>query len=158
MSWREIELVWTETEHEWNNLGHVVKNVDLPDDDFYAKNVYIWKGVELGNVVDETVATVQNAIDFIDNPELLIGFALTVSALNLFPVYVKRIEEDDDAEKFLSLVKKVKGQYFFIASELAEHLDIKYLIEHFIKLKILKRDGNKLVVQGKILNRVHIKN
>jgi len=157
MSWRDIELIWSDTEHEWNELGTIISSVELGDDEFYAKNVYIWRGVDMGKFVDEGVSLIQNLGEFSQSPSVVAGLFITVASLNLFPVFIERIQEDEHAEQFLKLVKKYEGQHYFLESELSKFPEIDYLIDHFIQLKLLRRSEEKLIVEGKVLNRVHVR-
>lgn len=155
--WKNKTIVWLDTDHQWNEFGTEISDTKISADTFDAKGIYIWKSKELDEFIEDGISLFESLNDTITDPNMTSGFFLVVSVLCLLPLDRQIIESDEDAKQFLSLVYKEKGEHYLLESELDKFPQLDCLIEHFIDLKLLARENDKLVVQGKILNRVHIK-
>jgi len=157
--WKNKTIIWVETKHQWDLFGKEVSksDVDIDMEQFDAKGIYIWKSKKLDEFIDDGISLFERNYDVFIDPNIVSGFFVAISVICLAPLEVKIIQDDDQAKQFLNLVIKEKGQHYLLESELNRFPKIESLIEHFIDLKLLARKDDKLIVQGKILNRVHIK-
>lgn len=156
MSWHDKKFVWLETDHPLDHLGHLSDLDQLPSDVFDAKQIYILKERSLPEFIEGLISMSDKFTDVIVDLNLISGLALTISVLCLVPLEIQSIEDDEHAKKFLSLLKIKEGQHYFIETDLNSNPEIKYLVNHFVELGLLKRTGEKLLIQGKVLNRIHL--
>ena len=155
--WKNKKLIWVKTNHQWDLFGKEISKSDIDIEQFDAKGIYIWKSKKLNEFIDDGISLFERNYDTFIDPNIVSGFFVAISIICLAPLEVKIIEDDEQAKQFLNLVKKKKGQHYLLESDLKKFPEIESLIEHFIELKLLVRENDKLIVQGKILNRVHIK-
>lgn len=155
--WKNKVITWVETDHQWDSFGEAFSNTGIGLENFDAKGIYIWKKKKLDEFIDDGISLFEHINDVFIDPNIVSGFFIAISVVCLAPLEVKIIQDDEQAMQFLNLVIKEKGQHYLLESELKKFPQIETLIEHFIDLKLLVREGGKLIVQGKILNRVHIK-
>lgn len=155
--WQDEVVIWETTEHEWDGFGYETK-VNFDDDPMYAKLLATWKKQTLGAFVRNLTTVFVSANKYIEDQNIVTGLALVLTALNLFPVNLKLIWDDEHAQKFLKLLHEDEaGDQYFYRKELESVGEIQDLIQYFISKNILSNDGDRLVIKGKVLNRAHIK-
>lgn len=156
--WQDKEIIWQQTNHAWDNFGTETK-VNFDDDPSYAKVLATWKKQSLGDFVKKITAAFLSIYRFAEDQNAITSLALVLAGANLFPVHLKIVQEDKQAEQFLALLhENDDGDQYFIRSELETVSNVAPLIDYFIEQNLLlQKDGN-LIVQGKVLNRAHIKN
>lgn len=160
--WEEKIIVWEKTNHLWDDLGDISSYTpDNNDDPMYAKLLLTWKQQTLGGLVRGVLKAIKGGLKaskFIEDDSFLIGFTLILVVTNLFPMDLNLIQDDDKAEVFLKLLKEdEEGVQYFIREELNNYGEISFIIDYFLEREILEELGNKLIVKGRVLNRVHIK-
>lgn len=158
MSWKKQILIWESTEHSWDEFGIKTVAPEFDHDPLHAKPLVIWKELSLGEVVKRVADAASNGIDYIQDPDAFAGFLLAVSALNLFPLHIKIVEEDEHANKFIRLVHDENGEEFFLASDIEASPELEHLVKYFVEKGLLVHANEKLIIQGKVLNRAFLKN
>lgn len=159
--WKNEVLVWEDTTHKWNEFGTVTTVEDYENNDLYAKGIIIWKKSTLWDFVTKIVATFEVGNEFIEDKTILTGFALSIATVSLFPFKIKIIKDDEIANKFLSLIKREKAQYFILKkdfenSEFGEIESLKLLINDFVENDILLDVTDRYIINGKVLNGSHL--
>lgn len=155
--WKDEIILWQDTEHHWNSFGTQSSAPELLSAPLYAKGLVIWKQTTLGELVKKGIESFEVTTEFLSDTNIITGFFLAVTAINLFPFHIKVVKEDEHADAFISLLHTDdEGRQFFIKNELTFHKDIKNLIEYFVKNELLIDENEKLFVKGKVLNRAHI--
>lgn len=156
--WQDKILIWQSTDHSWDDFGEKTQIDDSDDDDpLYAKVLTTWKKIELVDFIKRILVAASSAYKFNEEPSITTSFALVVAALNLFPLDIKYVKEDELAKKFLELIHETDdGDEYFLQQELNQYIEIKPLIDYFTAKNLLKRTGDKIIIQGKVLNRSHL--
>lgn len=156
--WKNKVILWEETDHEWSSFGTESLEPELQIDPLYAKGLFVWKEVTLGEFVEKGIEAIEATNECFEDINIATGFFLAVATINLFPVHIKIVKEDKYADKFLSLLKiDEQGKQFFIKKELLAHQDLDTLVKYFIENNLISEEGEKLFIKGKVLNRAHIK-
>lgn len=151
----DIEIIWLETNHQWDGYGEVSKGPEL-DDDLHAKGIVIWKKQSLNTLVEKISRAVKAGIKYSVDENTLAGLILTMTVVNLLPLYVKIIKDDAAAALFLRLLKSDDdGSQFFEKQDLSEPQGLVEVIEYFVNVGVLERRSDRLYVAGKVLNRSH---
>ena len=158
MSWQEQTLVWEQSQHSWSDFGITTPSPPKFDDDtLHAKPLVVWKEQSLGEIIKKISDAISAGVETIQDPDSFSGFLLAVAAINLFPLHIKIVWEDEHARLFLDLLHEEDGFEFLLKSELETVPDIEHLIKYFEKNKIVKTLGDRIVIQGKVLNRAFLK-
>ena len=158
--WKDKNLIWEETSHNWNKLGEITTSPKA-DNDLYAKGIIIWRKVSLSEFIEKVVSIFDATGEYIEDKTILTGFILSITAVSLFPFQVKIIKDDDVANKFLALIHRDKAQYFILKKDFKESdfgkiKSLKLLIDDFIKNGVLLETDDKYVIKGKVLNGAHL--
>lgn len=154
--WQDKELIWQQTNHAWDGFG-TETSLDFDDDPMYAKVLATWKKQTLGEFVKRLTTAFVSLYRFSEDQNLITSLALALAGANLIPVHLKFVKEDEQAEKFLALLHEdSEGEQYFFRSELEAAGGISSLIDYFIQQNLLVQMGERLIVQGKVLNRAHI--
>jgi len=155
--WQDKEIIWQQTDHAWDAFG-TETTLRFYDDPAYARVLATWKKQTLGDFVEKVTTAFMAIYGFAEDQNLITSLALVLAGVNLFPVHLKYIKEDKQAEQFLALLhENEEGDQYFLRSELEKVGDISALIDYFIQNNLLVQSGDRLVVQGKVLNRAHMK-
>ncbi len=155
--WQDKEIIWEQTDHAWDAFG-VETSLSFDDDPAYAKVLATWKKQTLGDFVKNITEAFMALYCFAEDQNLITSLALALAGANLFPVHLKYIKEDRQAEQFLTMLHEdEEGDQYFLRRELEKVGDISVLIDYFIQNNLLVQRNARLVVQGKVLNRAHIK-
>ncbi len=159
MNWKDAIITWEETEHPLDAFGVVTDapSPDFDDDPLYARPLAIWRNQSLEEIVEKTADAAAEGFEHVNDPESASGFVLAVVVLNLIPVHVKIVHENEHAFRFLELLKSDDAEDYFLRSDLDNTPEIKHLIEYFLKHDLLRADGDKLVVQGRVLKAAFLK-
>lgn len=157
MSWNDKVIVWEETEHEWDQFGEISEAPFQDIENLNAKTLIVWKELTLSTLVKDISKVCKALYKFSENPDWLEGFVLAVTSLNLIPLNINLIWKDEHAKQFLDLLHKDKGEQYFIRADFSKFQDIEYLLEYYIERGILIECEDRLYVQGRVLNRSHIK-
>lgn len=154
--WENEVILWEKTEHSWNNFG-TETSINVADDPLYAKFLVTWKKQTLGEFIKKLTMTAIGVTRFAEDQNIATGLTLAMTAINLFPVNLKLVKEDEYANKFLELLHEDEGgQQYFDRKEIEDVGEVSSLIDYFIEQKIIKEKGNQLIVNGRVLNRAHI--
>ncbi len=156
MTWKDRKLVWVETDHPLDDLGQRCNDSELFSDLFDAKQLYILKERSLPEFIDGIISMSDKFTDVAIDLNIISGLALTISVLCLIPLEVQTIEDDEHASKFLELLKTENGEQFWLMEELEQYDNLDYLVDHFSELGLVKKNDGKVVLRGKVLNRVHL--
>jgi len=157
MSWQNKEINWEKTEHPWDGFGDPGKSAHV-DQDLDAKVLAIWRRQELGEIVEKIMDAASAAAEYTDDPELASGFALAIAAVNLFPLHLKVIKEDEHATAFLKLLHDDnEGNQYFLKSELKITRELDWLVSYFLQCGVLTEQSDRFIVNGRVLNRAHIR-
>lgn len=155
--WQDKEVIWEQTDHAWDAFG-TETILSFDDDPAYARVLAIWKRQTLGDFVKKITVAFMAIYRFAEDQNLTTSFVLALAAANLFPVNLKYIKDDKQAEQFLEMLQEdEEGDQYFLRSELEKVGDISDLIDYFIQNNLIVQRDDRLVVQGKVLNRAHIK-
>lgn len=154
--WQDLEIVWQKTNHDWDCFGEET-TIYFDDDPLYATVLTTWKKQTLGDFIRKVAGAVVSAYRLLEEQNTINALALVIAGANLFPLNLKLIKDDQQAAQFLNLLHEDdEGEQFFIRSEIENMGNLTPLIDYFIKESLLIQKGDLLIVQGKVLNRVHI--
>lgn len=154
--WQDKKIIWEQTDHAWDAFG-IETSITFNDDPAYAKVLATWKKQTLGGFVKNITEAFIALYGFTESQNLTTSLTLALAGANLFPVHLKYIKEDKQAEQFLTMLhENEEGDQYFLRSELDKVGDISDLIDYFIQNNLLVQSSDRLVVQGKVLNRAHI--
>ena len=156
--WKNEIIIWEQTKHDWNDFGNRIE-VNFDDDPMYAKVLAIWKEQTLGEFIKMIGTFFVNSNRFMEDQNITSGLILALTIINLLPINLKLVWDDEHAEQFLRLLHEDDdtGDQYFIKDDLLSVGDIDFLIEYFISQNILEEIENRLIVKGKVLNRVHLR-
>ncbi|MGA4604215.1 hypothetical protein [Pseudoalteromonas maricaloris] len=160
MMWKNQVLCWEETKHSWDDLGNdVTYNPIEKDDPLYAKVLVTWKEQTLEKLISGIIKSAlagYKASEKIESIEMLTGFTLAVSAINLFPFNLKIIKQDEYADKYLSLINEDEsGEQFLLKSDV--DFEIDFIIDYFMECGVMKEVDDRYFINGRVLNRSHLK-
>ena len=156
--WANETILWEDSEHPWNQFGAETSAPDTDDNTLHAKGLIIWKKSTFSDFVEKILAAFDATNEYLEDINIITGFSLVVTTANLFPLHLKIVKEDEAAEKFLSLLHSEKGQQFFLKNELDSLNSLNELIAYFIQKSLLTDANDRYIINGKVLNRSHIKN
>lgn len=154
---RSITLQWSDdSDHEWNDFGVIENEAHSLDDDLHAKNIYIWRRQSLDDIIENVIDAAYASVDMYGDSDIINTFAFVVSLSNLIPIHIKRVESDDLANSFISLIKTIDKKQVIYQDDLKQYHEIRPLIEYFIKKDVLELVEDKYLIKGSVLNNVSI--
>lgn len=161
MNWKNKVLVWESTEHEWNNFGEITSLKIEDEDDLYVRGIVTWKKTTIGDFITKVIALAGSTEEFFKEQNILSGFAVVITAASLFPFNINIIKDDNDANKFLSLLHRDKeNQYILKAefknSDFGDLKSINILISSLVSNNVLLDIDDRYIINGKILNGAHL--
>lgn len=149
----QADLFWIAADHEWDDFGTTTEiPPELEDDDLYARPLVIWKKISFIDFVQRLVRFAYKAEKFGSNPDVIFGAALAISALNLFPMSIKIVMENEHAAAFVNLIcESDDGDQYLREDDLEDFPEVSPLIDFYVQKKLLLRKDGCLFVQGKVL-------
>ncbi len=162
--WKNKVIMWEDSPQSiWNDFGKVVTidNEIINEDELYAKGILLWRKTTLEEFVKKIISFFEYGNDFLEDKNILTGFMLAISTISIIPLHIEIIKDDEVADKFLSLIKREKTQYYFSKedlqnSEFSKINSINILISKLIKKDILDETEDKYYIKGKVLTNIHI--
>ena len=159
--WQDKVVIWEETDYIWDNFGETTSAPNIDEDDLYAKGIIIWKQTTLKDFIENSLSIIESIQDYSEDKNILTSVMLVFAVANLFPFHIKIIQDDDIANNFLSLLHKEKGEQYILKKEFQDSdfgsmESLKLLIDSLIDNDILTETSDKYVINGTVLNGVHI--
>lgn len=157
MTWRNLEVCWIETDHQFDSLGEVMVNQSEIPNEMLAQGIVVWKKISLADFVEKIGKLVFGIDKFARNKDFLSAAILTFSIISLLPFHLKIIRNDEIALRFINLFSEDDdGKQFIRESDLKDYEDIIPLIEYFVEQNLLEKKDERYIVLGRVLKGVKI--
>lgn len=160
--WKNEILIWEDTPNsKWNEFGKITEIDDMYDDDLYAKGVAIWRKATLGEIIDNTMSLFESGMNFLEDRNFLTSVMLTITVISSIPLHIEIIQDDDVADKFLSLITNEESKYYISKekldkSEFSKIESLNLLLSDLVNDEVLTETNDKYYINGKILSSVHL--
>jgi len=156
-----IEIIWQETNFEWNEFGEQINDSDFEilKDSLDAKVIAVWRKTSLSEFIKKIIEAILEILQIQNHTDLIDDFISTIVLFNLIPLDVKIVFNDEKANQFLDLIHYVNGEDVIYKKDLDKYSndnDLKKIIEYFQEKNLLSEKKDKYIINGSVLNKVSI--
>lgn len=159
--WKNEVLIWEDSPNIiWNNFGEITGEDFNNDNDLYVQGVVVWRKITLGDFVEKAIDFLESGKEFLEDRNIVTGAMLTISVINLLPLHLEIIKDDDVANEFLQLVKREDARHYilkkdFLENEFSKVEALNILISKLVENELLEETTDKYYMNGKILKSIH---
>jgi len=157
----KIEIIWEDTNHEWNIFGEKIDEELIKTEyqkELEAKAIAIWRKVSLEEFIKKVIESIIAILELRNSNTIIEDFISAIILLNLIPLDIKIVFNDNEANLFLDMLKYENGEDFIYKKDLIKYeKDLKRIIEYFKDKNLIEERDDKYIIKGSVLNKVFIK-
>ncbi len=147
-------LIWEDTNHTWNNFGEITTEIPSEEVSIDAKLIATWRKSTVREFVEKVVEAITEAVSLSTSDTKIDTFISLVSLINILPLDLKLVWNDDEANLFIALIHDDMGSQFLYKKDIENYgKEIEKIIQYFLDNGIFLEEHDRYIINGSVLNK-----